>query len=220
MNIFLIEDDRAIREELARLLQKYGYTCTLPDGFAHAARQALDARPDLVLLDINLPCQDGFQLCRQIRQHSQVPILMLTARSTDFDELRGLELGADDFVTKPYNPQILLARIQKLLARAGGAGTGPVLAHNGLTLRVLQATMSHNGLEVPLTRTELGILQLLMQNKGSILPRDAIIDALWQDEAFIDENTLNVNIVRLRKKLRQIGLPDYLQTRRGLGYCV
>lgn len=220
MHLFLIEDDAAIREELARLLQKYGYACTAADDFEAAAAQALAARPDLVLLDINLPCGDGFQVCRQIRQQSRVPILILTSRSSDFDELLGLNLGADDYITKPYNGQILLARIQKLLERSGGAQAGALLTHRGLTLDLARAVMSHGGREVPLTKNELGILRLLMLNKGRVLPRDAIIDELWQSEAFIDENTLNVNIVRLRKKLKEIGLPDYLETRRGLGYCV
>lgn len=220
MKIFLIEDDAVLRGELARLLQKYGYECAWSDDFQHIAKQALASRADLVLLDVNLPWQDGFQVCRQLRQHSRVPVLMLTSRNTDFDELMGLNLGADDFVAKPYNAQILLARIQKLLARTQESQTDTVLVHKGLTLHLLKATMSHDGKEIALTKNELGILRLLMLNRGNILPRDALIDELWQSEAFIDENTLNVNIVRLRKKLREIGLPEYLETRRGLGYCV
>ena len=174
----------------------------------------------MILLDINLPCQDGFQICRQIRAQSRVPIIILTSRSTDFDELMGLGLGADDFVTKPYNAQVLLARIQNLLARCGGAQMGAQLTHDGLTLDLARAQMTYAGKTVALTKNELGILRLLMQNKGNIIPRDAIIDALWQSEAFIDENTLNVNIGRLRKKLAEIGLKDYLKTKRGMGYFV
>lgn len=220
MKIFLIEDDAVLRWELARLLQKYGYECAWSDDFQHIVKQALASRADLILLDVNLPWQDGFQVCRQLRQHSRVPVLMLTSRNTDFDELMGLNLGADDFVAKPYNAQILLARIQKLLARTQESQADTVLVHKGLTLHLLKATMSHDGKEIALTKNELGILRLLMLNRGNILPRDALIDELWQSEAFIDENTLNVNIVRLRKKLREIGLPEYLETRRGLGYCV
>ena len=131
-----------------------------------------------------------------------------------------LNIGADDFVSKPYNAQVLLARIQKLLSRAGGAQEGVVLTHKGLTLNLLKAEISHNGQNKKLTKNEMGILRLLMVNKGNIIPRDAIIDDLWQSEEFIDENTLNVNIVRLRKALAEIGLPDYLETKRGLGYLV
>ena len=159
-------------------------------------------------------------MCREIRQSSRVPIIVLTSRNTDFDELMSLNIGADDFVSKPYNAQVLLARIQKLLLRASEAQDSVVLTHKGLTLNLLKAEISYNGQNKKLTKNEMGILRLLMVNKGNIIPRDAIIDDLWQSEEFIDENTLNVNIVRLRKTLAEIGLPDYLETKRGLGYLV
>ena len=173
-----------------------------------------------ILLDINLPYQDGFQVCREIRQKSNLPIIVLTSRNSDFDELMSLNIGADDYIAKPYNAQILLARIQKLLARTYEVQDNIVLTHKGLTLNLLKAEISYQGNKKSLTKNELGILRLLMVNKGNIIPRDAIIDELWQSEQFIDENTLNVNIVRLRKALTEIGLPDYLETKRGLGYCV
>ena len=177
MKIFIIEDEPAIREELVQLLQKYGYQCDSSDDFHHIVQAALSSGANLILLDINLPYQDGFQVCREIRQKSNLPIIVLTSRNSDFDELMSLNIGADDYIAKPYNAQILLARIQKLLART-------------------------------------------YEVQDNIIPRDAIIDELWQSEQFIDENTLNVNIVRLRKALTEIGLPDYLETKRGLGYCV
>ena len=223
MKILIVEDDAAIRLELARFLEKYGYTCLYPADFTGIAAKAAETQPDLALLDINLPCQDGFSLCRQLRESSQtagLPIIMLTSRTSDFDELLGLRVGADDYVTKPFNPQVLLARIQNLLARTAAPEAGAVLTHKGLTLHVLQAKMRCGDKEAELTRNELGILRLLMRSKGNVIPRDAIIDELWQSEAFIDENTLNVNIVRLRKKLAAIGLPDYLETKRGMGYKV
>ena len=220
IKIFIIEDEPAIREELEQLLGKYGYDCVSSDDFQNIGETALDAQADLILLDINLPYQDGFQVCRYIRQKSNVPIIILTSRNTDFDELMGLNIGADDFVSKPYNGQVLLARIQKILARTYEVQSNTLLTHKGLTLNLLRATISHNGNEKELTKNELGILRLLMLNKGNIIPRDAIIDELWQSEEFIDENTLNVNVVRLRKKLAEIGLPDYLETKRGMGYSV
>ena len=220
MKIFIIEDEPAIREELEQLLGKYGYDCVSSDDFQNIGETALDAQADLILLDINLPYQDGFQVCRYIRQKSNVPIIILTSRNTDFDELMGLNIGADDFVSKPYNGQVLLARIQKILARTYEVQSNTLLTHKGLTLNLLRATISHNGNEKELTKNELVILRLLMLNKGNIIPRDAIIDELWQSEEFIDENTLNVNVVRLRKKLAEIGLPDYLETKRGMGYSV
>ena len=220
MKIFIVEDEAAIREELIQMLQKYGYECESSDDFQNIGEKALSSKADLILLDINLPYQDGFQVCRYIRQKSNVPIIILTSRNTDFDELMSLNIGADDFVSKPYNGQVLLARIQKILARTYEVQSNTLLTHKGLTLNLLRATISHNGNEKELTKNELGILRLLMLNKGNIIPRDAIIDELWQSEEFIDENTLNVNVVRLRKKLSEIGLPDYLETKRGMGYSV
>lgn len=220
MKIFIVEDEAAIREELIQMLQKYGYECESSNDFQNIGEKALSSKADLILLDINLPYQDGFQVCRYIRQKSNVPIIILTSRNTDFDELMGLNIGADDFVSKPYNGQVLLARIQKILARTYEVQSNTLLTHKGLTLNLLRATISHNGNEKELTKNELGILRLLMLNKGNIIPRDAIIDELWQSEEFIDENTLNVNVVRLRKKLAEIGLPDYLETKRGMGYSV
>ena len=169
MKIFIIEDEPAIREELEQLLGKYGYDCVSSDDFQNIGETALDAQADLILLDINLPYQDGFQVCRYIRQKSNVPIIILTSRNTDFDELMGLNIGADDFVSKPYNGQVLLARIQKILARTYEVQSNTLLTHKGLTLNLLRATISHNGNEKELTKNELGILRLLMLNKGNII---------------------------------------------------
>lgn len=220
MKIYIVEDDTSIRAELTTLLQKYGYHCESSPDFEHIASDIFKAEPDLVLLDINLPFQDGFIVCREIRKQTDVPIIVLTSRNTDFDEILSLNIGADDFISKPYNAQVLLARIQKVLKRTYEMQTNSVLTHNGLTLNLLKATMSHDEMEIELTKNELGILRLLILNKGNVIPRDAIIDELWQSEEFIDDNTLNVNIVRLRKKLSQLGLSDYLETKRGLGYRV
>lgn len=220
MKIFIIEDEPEICEELSQLLSKYGYECESDDDFKNIVEIALASEPNLILLDINLPYQDGFQVCREIRKKSDVPIIVLTSRNTDFDELMSLNIGADDFVSKPYNAQVILARIQKILKRTYEVQNNSFLTHKGLTINLLKASMSYNNSEVDLTKNELGILRLLIMNRGNVIPRDAIIDELWQSEEFIDENTLNVNIVRLRKKLAGIGLPDYLETKRGMGYRV
>lgn len=220
MKIFIVEDEKEIRKELTVLLTKYGFICESSDDFAGIAGHIFTTQPDLVLLDINLPYRDGYEVCREVRKRSEVPIIVLTSRNTDFDELFSLNIGADDFVSKPYNAQILLARIQKVLKRTYEITGSSLLTHKGLTLNLLKATMCCGEKEMELTKNELGILRLLILNKGNVIPRDAIIDELWQDEEFIDENTLNVNIVRLRKKLTEIGLPDYLETKRGLGYRV
>lgn len=220
MKIFVVEDETEICKELSVLLQKYGYAYESSTDFAHITDHILKAEADLVLLDINLPYQDGYTICREIRKQSDIPIIVLTSRNTDFDELMSLNIGADDFISKPYNAQVLIARIQKILKRTYEAQVNSVLIHKGLTINLLKATASYGDKEVNLTKNELGILRLLVVNKGNVIPRDAIIDELWQSDEFIDENTLNVNIVRLRKKLSEIGAPDYLETKRGLGYKV
>ena len=220
MKIFVVEDKTEICKELSVLLQKYGYAYESSTDFAHITDHILKAEADLVLLDINLPYQDAYTICREIRKHSDIPIIVLTSRNTDFDELMSLNIGADDFISKPYNAQVLIARIQKILKRTYEAQVNSVFIHKGLTINLLKATASYGDKEVDLTKNELGILRLLVVNKGNVIPRDAIIDELWQSDEFIDENTLNVNIVRLRKKLSEIGAPDYLETKRGLGYKV
>ena len=220
MKIFIVEDEAEICKELSVLLQKYGYACESSNDFAHITEHILKAEADLVLLDINLPYQDGYTICREIRMKSDIPIVVLTSRNTDFDELMSLNIGADDFISKPYNAQVLTARIRKILKRTYEARANSVLIHKGLTVNLLKATASYGDKETDLTKNELGILRLLIVSKGNVIPRDAIIDELWQSDEFIDENTLNVNIVRLRKKLSEIGAPDYLETKRGLGYRV
>ncbi|MCM1087996.1 MAG: response regulator transcription factor [Muribaculaceae bacterium] len=220
MKIFIVEDEAEICRELSALLQKYGYITESSADFAHITEHILKAEADLVLLDINLPYQDGYVICREIRKQSDVPIIVLTSRNTDLDELMSLHIGADDFIAKPYNAQVLIARIQKLLKRTYEAGTNAILVHKGVTINLLKASAAYGEKEVDLTKNELGILRLLIVNKGNVIPRDAIIDELWQSDEFIDENTLNVNIVRLRKKLAELGVPDYLKTKRGLGYSV
>lgn len=220
MKIYIVEDDTAIREELVLLLERYGYCCAYSDDFEHITSRILEEKPDMILLDINLPYQDGYQVCRDVRAKSGTPVIVLTSRNNDFDELLSLNIGADDFISKPYNAQVLLARIEKILKRTYEVQDAAFLTHKGLRLNLLKATMCCGEEEAELTKNELGILRLLIVSRGNIIPRDAIIDELWQSEEFIDENTLNVNIVRLRKKLAKIGLPDYLETKRGLGYRV
>lgn len=220
MKIFIVEDEEEIRSELAALLQKYGYLCEAGTDFAQIPQQIVKAEANLVLLDINLPCQDGYTICREIRKQSDIPIIVLTGRDTDFDELMSLHIGADDFIAKPYHAQILIARIEKLLKRTYEAQAHYLLRHKGLTLNLSRATASYLDKETDLTKNELGILRLLMANKGNVIPRDALIDELWQSGEFVDENTLNVNMVRLRRKLSDIGAPDYIETKRGLGYLI
>ncbi|NLJ32050.1 MAG: response regulator transcription factor [Clostridiales bacterium] len=219
-SVFIVEDDVKIRNELMRLLQKYGYECFSSDDFANMPQVIFDCGPQLVLLDINLPVYDGYYLCREIRKSSRIPMIIVTSRDSDMDELMSMNLGADDFVTKPYNTQILLARISSLLKRAYPEQPNDVLLHRGLELDVSRGVARFHGKETELTKNELRILRLLICNKGRILSRDEIMNDLWQSEEFVDDNTLTVNINRLRRKLEGIGVTDYLTTRRGQGYMV
>jgi DNA-binding response OmpR family regulator len=218
--IFLVEDDAKIRTELKRLLGKYGYDCVTTEDFAHVTTLVLQAKPHLVLLDINLPQFDGYQVCREIRAQSTLPIIIVTSRDSELDELMSMNLGADDFITKPYNTQILLARIASVLKRSYQNEVSLILEHNGVVLDLSKSMVFHGKNQAELTKNELRILHLLMENKGKILSRDDLMNDLWQSDEFVDDNTLTVNINRLRKKLEGIGVTDFLLTRRGQGYLV
>lgn len=219
-SIFLVEDDIKIRTELMKLLKKFGYDCQTSDDFVHMAEVVLKSRPQLVLLDLNLPAYDGFVLCREIRQRSRVPIIVVTSRDSDMDELMSMNLGADDFITKPYNTQILLARIAAVMARAYPESTSNFLTYHGITVDLAKSLVSAKGGKAELTKNELRILNLLINGRGHVISRSEIMNALWQSDEFVDDNTLTVNINRLRKKLEGIGITDFLVTKRGQGYLV
>ncbi|WP_040214293.1 response regulator transcription factor [Clostridium polynesiense] len=218
--IFVVEDDLKIKTELMTLLKRYGYKCIESKEFENIVEEVLKSDAQLVLLDINLPFFDGYHVCREIRKKSHIPIIVVTSRDSEMDELMSMNLGADDFITKPYNTQILLARISSLLKRAYNMDTIKTLTHKGVTLDLSKSTASYEGKEVELTKNELRILNLLIKNSGVILPRDEIMNDLWQSDEFVDDNTLTVNINRLRKKLEEIGVYNYLITKRGQGYLV
>lgn len=220
VKIFIVEDDAKLREELIKLLERYGYACAYSDDFKNIVEKCLVSGADLVLLDINLPYFDGFHVCREIRKQSDVPIIVVTSRDSEADELMGMNIGADDFVTKPYNTQILLARIAALLNRSAKKDAGSVLEHGGLVLDTAKSTVSFADMGTELTKNEERILYALMQKRGSIVTRDELINELWQTDLFIDDNTLTVNVNRLRKKLAEIGAEDFIKTRRGQGYMV
>lgn len=218
MKIYIVEDDPVIRKELTNFLIKYGYTCDSSDDFENIVEDTLNSNPDLILLDLNLPYKDGFQVCKEIRESSSVPIIVVTSRNTPVDELLSLNIGADNFITKPYNLQIFLAHIQSLLKRTNQDSQSVILTYKDLSLDVLKSRVISNHLHAELTKNELTILRLLVLNKGNITSRDELMNELWQEGDFVDENTLNVNISRLRKKLESIGLDGYLITKRGQGY--
>ena len=216
--IIIIEDDPAIREELALLLENEGYQATAVTDFSDVPRQVLAAAPGLILLDLGLPGRDGMSLCLDIRKVSRTPVIFVTSRDSASDELRALSLGGDDYITKPYNIPVLLARIRAVLRRAGGPAEPDTLEAGGLTLHLTWGTAAAEGGSAELTRNELKILACLMSRAGQIVSRADLIEALWDSQIYIDDNTLSVNMTRLRAKLEEIGLPGFIKTRRGMGY--
>ncbi|MCM1044827.1 MAG: response regulator transcription factor [Candidatus Gastranaerophilales bacterium] len=216
--ILIIEDDPVIRDELALLLSNEGYQTLAVTKFSNAAMQVSEYNPNLILLDLNLPGRDGLSLCADIRRVSSTPIIFVTSRDSAVDELRALSLGGDDYITKPYNIPVLLARIKAVLRRSGGAAEPDTLSTDGLTLHLTQGTASAGGKTVELTRNELKILSYLMTHAGKIVSRADLIEVLWESQIYIDDNTLSVNVTRLRGKLAELGLPDLIKTRRGMGY--
>ena len=216
--ILIIEDDPVIREELALLLANEGYRTEAVTDFTAVSDQVRSAGPDLVLLDLGLPVRDGLSLCADIRKSGSTPIIVVTSRDSTADELRALSLGGDDYVTKPYDIPVLLARIKAVLRRAGGGAEPETLEAGGLTLHLTRGSVSAEGGTAELTRNELTILACLMARQGEIVPRADLIDMLWDNRIYIDDNTLSVNVTRLRGKLADIGQPERIRTRRGMGY--
>ena len=219
--IIIVEDDEIIREELQSFLGRYGYEVVVPRELENIVEFILKENSDLVLLDINLPIYDGYYICREIRKKSEVPIIIVTSRDSDMDELMSMNLGADDFVTKPYNTQILLARIAALLKRSNNkTASNNILNYKNLQLNLSNAKITCNNKEAELTKNEVKILSYLMNHQGQIVSRDLLMEYLWSTDYFVDDSTLTVNITRLRKKLEEIGIENVIETRRGLGYIM
>ncbi len=216
--IVIVEDDPVIREEFGLLLENEGYQVQSVTDFSDVPKQVQDAASDLILLDLGLPGRDGMSLCVNIRKNSRTPIIFVTSRDSAGDELRALSLGGDDYITKPYNIPVLLARIKAVLRRSGGPSEPDTLTARGLTLHLPHGTASAGGRSIELTRNELKILAHLMSHAGQIVSRADLIDVLWDHQIYIDDNTLSVNMTRLRAKLEEIGLPSFIKTRRGMGY--
>ncbi|MDU2122144.1 MAG: response regulator transcription factor [Clostridium celatum] len=218
--IFIIEDEEKIRIELSELLNRYGYEANYSNDFENIVEIALESNSHIILLDINLPYYDGYYICREIRKKSNIPIIVVTSRNSEVDELMSMNLGADDFVTKPYNTQILLARISSLLRRTYQNMDLEIFEFKGLKYSMSTSEMEFDNNKVELTKNESRILYTLIKNKEKIVSRNELMKSLWQNDEFVDDNTLTVNINRLRKKLEEVGAVDYLQTKRGQGYIL
>lgn len=218
--IFIIEDEEKIRNELSTFLNKYGYITSYSVDFENIVEEALKSKCNLILLDINLPYYDGYYVCREIRKKSDVPIIVVTSMDSEVDELMSMNLGADDFITKPYNAQILLARISSILRRSYNSKDLDILEYKELEHNLSTSEASYKDKKTELSKNESRILNVLIKNNGKIVSRNEIIEALWESDEFVDDNTLTVNINRLRKKLEEIGANDFLKTKRGQGYIL
>ena len=216
--IMIIEDDPSIREELKLILENEGYHPLPVEDFTDIAGQATQHCPDLILLDIGLPGRDGCTLCASLRRSVDAPIIFVTSRDSSLDEIRALSLGGDDYIIKPYNIPVLLARIKAILRRNNKTSEPEIIETKGLRLNMTKGTAFAGVKKVLLTRNELQILSCLMCRPGEIVSRTELIESLWDSQIYIDDNTLSVNMTRLRGKLEELGMPDLIKTRRGMGY--
>ncbi len=221
MHILIVEDEPAIRQELKLLLENALYQVTALDDFTNVSEEVLACGPNLVLLDLNLPGESGFDICSRIRASSEVPIIFVTSRTDSMDELTGLMKGGDDYITKPFHAPILLAHIAAVLKRTVRGGSEVTkLAHREAELDIARGSLSFRGQVVELTKNELKIMHYLFLNKEKIVSRADLIEYLWDNQVFIDDNTLSVNMTRIRTKLDRAGMHDFIRTRRGLGYYI
>ena len=217
--ILIIEDDEKLSQELVTFLNRNGLESYRLEDFSNPVERVLESDCDLVLLDINLPYYDGQYICKEIRKVSSLPIIIITSRNNEIDELMSMNYGADDFVTKPFNTQILLARINNIFKRMQGIQNS-ILTGEGYVLDLTKSLLETKTNSIELTKNELRIMHTLMKAKGTIVTREQIITDLWDSELFIDDNTLTVNVSRLKRKLEEIGLKECIVTKRGLGYML
>ena len=223
MDIFIIEDDQALSNEIKLALSKWGYSVGQVNDFENITNEVLDSNPKLILMDINLPSYDGFYWCSQIRNFMKVPIIFISSRDNDMDIIMSINMGGDDYITKPFSPQVLVAKIQAILRRTYSYNNdlkSDVIKFKDITLNIVEGKLYFKGENVDLTKNELKIMNILMSNQEKIVSREEIIEELWDTDEFISENTLTVNVNRLRKKLNSIGLEDVIETKKGQGYII
>lgn len=218
--ILIVEDDREISSQLAGFLGNNGYECQVLTEFGDVPGQILSSDADLVLLDITLPGADGENILRNLRKQSDIPVIIVTSKNTEMDEVICMSYGADDFIAKPYNPAILLLHMEAVFKRLSHFGDDHIIAYQDIRLDTGRGSMEIAGESVELTKNEMKILAFLIRNQGKIVTRDELIGYLWEAEEFVDDNTLTVNINRVRAKLREHGIKDMIKTKRGIGYLL
>ncbi len=219
--ILIIEDEQEIREELEILLKNAGYEVEKITKFENVANQVIEIKPHLILLDVNLPGKNGYEICTKIRAEIETPIIFVTSKNSALDELNGLTVGGDDYIEKPYNIPVLLTRISKILKRAYPEQKEQnEIEYKGIKLEILSGLVKYQDKEIELTRNEFKILYYLFQNAGKIVQRLDIVEYMWDNQMYIDDNTLSVNITRIREKLAEIGIENLIETKRGQGYKI
>ena len=220
-NILIVEDDEKLSKELEKFLSQNGYEASRITNFENVINDILNSKCNMVLLDINLPGNNGEYICKEVRKTSDVPIVMITSVDSELDELISLNYGADDYITKPFNLQILLAKIATILKRTSSNNKDQTKINcENFILNLSKSTIEKDRKEIELTKNEFKILYYLVQNRGKIVSREELMNYLWDSEMFVDDNTLTVNITRIRNKLEEINLKDILETRRGQGYIL
>ena len=217
--ILLVEDDEVIRQQVKKMLEQWGYEVVLVEDFMEVLSIFVKEEPQLVLMDIGLPLFNGYHWCQEIRKVSKVPIMFLSSRDQAMDIVMAINMGGDDFVTKPFDQNVLLAKIQGLLRRSYEFGKDQsLLEYMGVILNLKAMDLVYQGEVVSLTKNEFQILQVLFERSGNIVSREDLMKELWNSDFFIDDNTLSVNVARLRKKLEAVGLKDFIETKKGVGY--
>ena len=218
--ILIVEDDEKLRDELKIFLNNNGYEASCLISFENTINDILNINPELLLLDINLPGVDGEFVCREIREQSNMPIIIITSRDNEIDELLSINNGADHYITKPFNIHILLAKINSLLRRTDMITNTDIIDAKDFILNINKSTIENNGKAIELTKNEFRILKYLVQNRDKIVSREDIMICLWDSDDFIGDSTLTVNMTRVRTKLEELGLKELLETKRGQGYIL
>ncbi|NLM40496.1 MAG: response regulator transcription factor [Firmicutes bacterium] len=219
--ILVVEDDMIIANAIKKTITKWGYQVECVTDFQDVLGQFVAFDPQLVLLDISLPYYDGFHWCTEIRKVSKVPIIFISSASDNLNIVMAMNMGGDDYITKPFDLTVLAAKIRALIRRTYDfAGQTNLVEHRGAILNIGDGTLTYRGQEVELTRNEHRILQLLMENKGQVVTRETIMTHLWETDSYVDDNTLTVNVARLRRKLESLGLDDFIVTKKSVGYMV
>jgi len=219
--IMIVEDDEIIARAIKNHIESWGWEVMCVTDFSSVLEQFVSFSPHLILMDLYLPFYNGYYWCTEIRKLSDVPIIFISSASDNMNIVMAMNMGGDDFITKPFDLNVLTAKVQALLRRAYDFGSSPnLIEHRGAILNISDGTLAYRGSRIELSKNEFKILHVLMENRGKTVPREILMARLWETDSFIDDNTLTVNVTRLRKKLEDYGLRDFIATKKGVGYMV